>query len=479
MTETMIPDSPLLLVDDEASWLQSLAFTLEFAEGINHVLACRDSRQVMDILARQEVSLVLLDINMPHLTGDEILPRIVSEHPEVPVIMLSGLNQVETAVKCMKVGAFDYFVKTVEEERLIAGIRRALAHRELQRECRSLRTSLMEKGLKHPAAFAGIVTRSAKMQNIFRYIEAVAQSSEPIMVTGESGAGKELIARAIHDVSRPGRPWMAVNVAGLDDHVFSDTLFGHVRGAFTGADRPRGGMIEKAASGTLFLDEIGDLSPTSQVKLLRLLQEGEYFPVGSDTPRRLHARVVVATNVDLGARQESGGFRKDLYYRLCAHHIHLPALRERAEDIPLLLDHMLEVAAGALGKKKPTPPPELEVLLSTYHFPGNIRELRGMAFDAASRHGGGKISMEAFKAAMGLNREEPQPRDPGAFPLPDGEIAFGERLPTLSESAGILLEEALRRARGNQSIAAGLLGISQQALSKRLKKSSPPGPGNR
>jgi DNA-binding NtrC family response regulator len=225
-------------------------------------------------------------------------------------------------------------------------------------------------------------------------------------------------------------------------------------------------MIEATGDGTLFLDEIGDLSLASQVKLLRLLQEGEYFPLGADQPRQSRARIVVATHQDLAARQAVGSFRKDLYFRLRTHHLHLPALRERKDDIPLLLDHFLEAAAGELGKKKPTPPPELSLLLSVYSFPGNVRELRAMVFDAVSSHQGRVLSMESFRRAIG----EPPPTAAMADqPAGANPFAAVADLPTLSGAVDLLVEEALRRARGNQTIASRLLGISQPALSKRLK----------
>ena len=274
-----------------------------------------------------------------------------------------------------------------------------------------------------------------------------------------------MIARAIHTLSRRTGSLVAVNVAGLDETVFTDTLFGHTRGAFTGAAEARSGMVEQAADGTLFLDEIGDLQSSSQVKLLRLLQEGEYYPLGSDRPRWMRARVVVATNQDLTEKQATGAFRKDLYYRLRSHHVHLPALRDRKEDIPLLLDHFLETAALEFGKKKPTPPKELALLLANYGFPGNVRELRSMVYDAVGSHQGKLLSMDAFKRAI---REH----DVIKSPLQAGNgnpYLHLDRLPTLGEAHQLLVQEAMRRSEGNQSMAARMLGITQSALCKRLK----------
>jgi DNA-binding NtrC family response regulator len=471
MKETLCPVLPVLLVDDESSWLRSLAITLERSGGINHVISCQNSREVMGILSRQEVSLIILDLTMPYFSGEELLSMISQEYPDIPVIILTGRNQVDTAVKCMKLGAFDYFVKTMEKECIIAGVHRAIRMLELQKENLKLKNRFLQDELDHPEAFSEIVTKNRKLQSIFRYIEVVANSTQPVLITGESGVGKELIARAVHMISRPDSPWVAVNVAGLDDNVFSDTLFGHTRGAFTGADQARSGMIDQAKRGTLFLDEIGDLSPASQIKLLRLLQENEYYPVGSDKPKRMDARILVATNQDLMAKQTSGAFRNDLYYRLRTHHVHLPPLREHLEDIPLLVEHFIEEAARELGKKKPTPPQELPVLLSTYHFPGNVRELRAMVFDAVSTHQSKKLSMDNFKRAMGrlgnsedISAEEKISENPGSL------LTFSERLPTIEQAANLLVAEAMKRSKGNQTIAADLLGISRPALSKRLKK---------
>jgi DNA-binding NtrC family response regulator len=308
------------------------------------------------------------------------------------------------------------------------------------------------------------------MRSIFQYVEAIARTAMPVLITGETGVGKELIARALHELSGRAGEFVPLNVAGVDDALFSDTLFGHRRGAFTGADQDRRGLIEQAAAGTMFLDEIGDLGLESQVKLLRLLQEGKYYPIGSDVSKLSDARIIVATNRDIASMQHKDEFRKDLYYRLQTHYIHIPPLRERKEDIPLLVDHFLAKSSGQLGKKKPTPPRQLPTLLGTYHFPGNVRELESMVFDAVSRHQSGVLSMESFRAKVGhdqANRPEIQQAPPVEA---DKQIQFPEQLPTLKEAEQMLIDQALERADGNQTIAARLLGISRRALSNRLSR---------
>ena len=467
MNASLYPYFGVLLVDDEPAWLRSLRLTLERSAGITNIITCQDSRTVMELLEQHEIGLVLLDLTMPHLSGDQLIGMIAERHPEIAVIVISGMNQIESAVNCIKQGAFDYFVKTVEEDRLVSGVLRAIRMLELQRQNREMSSRMLSGELKHPAAFASIVTADRAMHAIFSYIEAVAQSSEPLLILGESGVGKELIAKAAHTLSRCSGQLVAVNVAGLDDVVFADTLFGHMRGAFTGADQPRRGMIEEAADGTLFLDEIGDLSIASQVKLLRLLQEGEYFPLGSDRPKRLKARVIVATHQNLSLKQEQGSFRRDLYYRLCTHMVHVPPLRERKGDLAPLLDHFLEEAARALGKKKPTPPRELLQLLATYSFPGNIRELKALIYNAVSVHRDRVLSMDTFLKTV--IRPETKLNLPEVAGEEKNLFAALERLPTFGEAAELLVEEAMSRANGNQTIAARLLGISQPALSKRLK----------
>jgi len=464
MTLSKHPEFSILMVDDEPAWLRSLGMTLEGPGGFSNLLTCSDAREVMGLFETHDIGLVLLDLTMPHIAGEELLRRIGEEHPGVQVIIISGMNQLETAVGCMRQGAFDYFVKTTDEDRLLDGVRRAVRMVELQRENHAIRRRLFGRRLERPEAFAPLVTRDPAMLAVFGYLESVAASRQPLLILGESGVGKELIARAAHQLGGDDGPLVSVNVAGLDDNVFSDTLFGHRRGAFTGAERERPGMIEKAAGGTLFLDEIGDLSPASQVKLLRLLQEGEYYPLGSDSPSQLKARIICATHHDLQAMVAERSFRKDLYYRLHAHQVRIPPLRDRKDDLPLLLDHFLEKAAAELGKKVPTPPPELAPLLRTYSFPGNIRELQAMVHDAVSQHQGGVLSCEVFLQRIGDARQGPEPV---ARQNPFDSL---DELPTLAEAGELLVDAALARAGNNQTLAARLLGISQPALSKRLKQ---------
>ncbi len=454
----------VLLIDDEAAWLNGLSIALERSAGITDIRKCNDSRKALDLLRQKPVDLVLLDITMPHLTGDELLPLILAEYPDLPVIVLTGINQIELSVRCMKLGAFDFFVKSIEQDQLLAGIMRAFRMLSLQRENRHLNDSFQRQRLKNPEIFSEIVSSDPQMISICRYLEAVAPGPHPVLISGESGTGKELVARAVHQLSRPQAPWVAINVAGLDDNVFSDSLFGHLRGAFTGADRPRPGMVESAAGGTLFLDEIGDLSHSSQVKLLRLLQEGEYLPLGADKPRKADIRIVVATNCNLETAMNEGRFRRDLFYRLAAHRVDLPPLRERRGDIPLLLDYLLTAEAEKLGCKVPAYPRELPVLLGTYSFPGNIRELGAMVSDALGTHESGTLSMRAFRAVINNNEVAISTEESRA------KLSFGDQLPTLQESGELLVAEAMERACGNQTSAAAMLGISRPALSKRLKK---------
>lgn len=471
MHSVEFPSLPLLMVDDEQHLLVSFDTVLR-TSGINNIILCQDSGEVMSVLSRQQVSVMLLDLLMPGLSGEEVLSMVVRDFPDIPIIVVTGVDEVETAVKCIKSGAFDYLVKPVEEGRLVTSVKRAVDFRELQRENISLKTRILSNKLEQPEAFTNIITGNERMYSVFRYAEAIADSPMPLLITGETGVGKELLVEAIHSMSTCKGDLVRVNVGGLDDNMFTDTLFGHRKGAFTGAHQARRGLVERASGGTLFLDEIGNLSPPSQIKLLRLLQDREYYAIGADDPEFTNARIIVATNLEPEKLHQSDTFRKDLYYRLQTHHLHVPPLRERLDDVRILVDHFLEEASQALGRKRPTVPEELVTLLCTYHFPGNIRELQSMVYDAVSKHTSRMLSMDTFKtyiSARNLSNESVSEKFE-----PKTSSCFSEfrNLPTLKGAEESLISEAIKRCKGKQSIAARLLGISRQALNRRLKTKS-------
>lgn len=464
MSAGKYPGGPILLVDDEEQLLRSFDNMLR-EHGINNTLRCTDSRDVESILRNNEPEAIVLDLTMPHISGEELLPVIMRICPQVPVIIATGANQVEIAVQCMKMGVLDYLVKPVSESHLIASVRKALEVRELRRENRKLARSLLAQDVENPEAFSDIITSDAAMISVFKYIGAIAESIQCVLITGETGTGKELIARSIHTLSGRTGAFVPVNVSGLDDTMFSDTLFGHVKGAYTGAGDDRPGLVEHADDGTLFLDEIGDMSIASQVKILRLMQEHEYLPLGADDVKSASARVVVATNKEVDELLRDEKFRSDLYYRIQTHHIHLPPLRERRGDLPVLFDHFLEKSASALGKERPEYSDELLHALDSYDFPGNIREMESMVHDAVSRHVSGHLALDVFLAHMGGGRVN---RPPVSTDSSGDLLLFRGRVPTLAEATDELISEALKRSSGNQTAAAKMLGISRQTLNKRL-----------
>ncbi len=475
------PCHPILIIDDLKTTVAVLTGMLSKA-GFNHVVGCTDSRTAMDCFYRHDVETVLLDLKMPHIDGESLLLKIKDQFPDIPVIVVTGKTKVEVAVNCMKSGAFDYISKPIDKGRLISAVKRALEIRELKRENDALKKHFMSETLDHPEAFSHIITKNRKMLSIFQYVESIAKTRHPVLITGETGVGKELIAKAIHALSGLTGEMVPVNLAGLDDIVFSDTIFGHAKGAYTGAQHDRGGLIEKAAGGTLFLDEIGEIGKEAQVKLLRLIQEGEYYALGSDTLKQSTARIITATNKDPWTLEEDGAFRKDLIFRLQTHHIHIPKLSRRKGDIPLLIRHFVDLEAENQGIDAPDLSNELFSLLKNYPFQGNVRELQCMVYDAMSCHtrgklSFGKLSLDVFKNYMNRRQGQPekiptdihQGKDNEAYDQ-DSVYAGVQELPTLKEASRQLIKEAVKRTGGNQSAAAKLLGITQPALNYRLKK---------
>ena len=459
---------PVLIVDDEPDILESFRLTL-LTGGVSSVTTCEDGLAVMDILDRQkDISIILLDLMMPKINGQDLLEQIISTHHDIQIIITTAIDDLQTAVNCMRSGAFDYLVKPVEKHRLLSSLFRAMDIVQLGRENLALKQSFLKDALEQPDVFEPIVGRSNVIMKLFKYIEAISKSTEPVLITGETGTGKELFAQAIHNSSCQEGAFVAVNVAGLDDQTFSDTLFGHRRGAFTGAESQRDGLIKTADRGTLFLDEIGDLSQISQVKLLRLLQEHEYYPLGSDLPKKSSARILVATHCDLNKAVQDGTFRKDLFYRLQTHQICIPALRDRKEDLALLVEEFLHRAADKLNINKPSYGEDLLTVLKNYDFPGNVRELETMLFDCASRTQTGRIS--AHTLLDRLHQHEHIHDVDDSTVMEEGIYDHFATLPTLKDATQQLITTALKRANGNQSLAARFLGLSQPALSRRLNR---------
>lgn len=463
----------ILCLDDDAAVLARLGRTLKF-EGYAELGLFERPDELWAALEGEPALAVILDLAMPEADGYEILGELRARYPELPVIVATALDDTESAVRCMRAGAFDFVPKTAETARLIASLEHAAQINSLRRYGAALRESMLAPERALPACFAPIVTRDPRMVALFRYIEAIASSDKAILVGGESGTGKELFAAAIHGASGRAGRLVTVNIAGLDDTMFSDTLFGHKKGAFTGADADRPGLIEQAAGGTLFLDEIGDLSQQSQVKLLRLIEQRLYYPLGADLTRSSDALIVAATNRDLGQAAAQGSFRRDLYYRLSTHCVAIPPLRERYGDLPLLVAHFASKAAEKFKKSPPAVPNELYDLLRTYDFPGNVRELESLVYDAVGRSASRVLPLASFKERI----LPVAPRDKAAAKASregsDGGSGLDELLAAMPVLPGLkamneaLVQEAMRRSGGNQGIAAGLLGLSRTALNRRL-----------
>jgi len=367
----------ILVVDDEEIVLRSCLRILSGDEF--QVETVQDGRQALQKVEENLYDVMILDIMMPNVDGLEVLRRVKETHPNVDVVMVTGLAQIDTAVKAMKLGAFDYIAKPFEPDELKLVVQRALERRRLLQENLNLKTEVSSK-----YRFENIIGLSPQMQAVYRLIAQCAPTSSTILITGESGTGKELIARAIHYNSlRKDKPFVPVDCNSLSENLLESELFGHVKGSFTGAIANKKGMFEVANSGTLFLDEIGNFSMATQAKLLRVLQEREYKPVGDTRTLTANFRLITATNKDLKVMVAAGTFRDDLYYRINIFPIHAPALRDRKEDIPALAYHFLKVFSTELGKKITDISEGGLSTLVNYGWPGNVRELENVMHRAA------------------------------------------------------------------------------------------------
>lgn len=462
---------PIMLVDDEPEALSLMKSFLQH-EGFSNVITLDNSPAALEKFKSEEIGLVVIDLRMPMLNGRDLLGIFSELKPYVPVIVVTAESHIDTAIDCMKTGAVDYLTKPISINRFIAGVKRALELRSLNENILLLENESNDTVNFKVPHIPEIITRNKEMLTLLRYVDIVAKSRQPVLISGETGVGKELVARAVHTLSGLKGGFVCINIAGLDDQMFSDTLFGHRRGAFTGALNDRAGLIMKATDGTIFLDEIGDLNILSQVKLLRLLQENEYYPLGSDNPLQSNARLVVATNHNLWQRMNEGKFRKDLYYRLCTHQVSIPPLRKRPDDIPLLLDHFINETTKALGKGNLSYRKDLIDFLVTYEFPGNIRELQAIVHDFVSRTETSILSTALLKSIIAREQESARSFmvQEKTDDCQDKNCINFSSFPTLKNAEDFLIDRALELANNNQGAAASMLGLTRQALNNRLRR---------
>lgn len=473
----------ILVVDDEEPMRKSTLRMLKSA-GYSQLYEADRGEIAQELIEKEQIDLVFLDITMPGQGGEATLDWSSQNHPDVPVVMITGRLEGDIMLRCLKMGAYDYITKPFEPIRISTTAEKALLQRRSNQDLENLQDGLFRTSPGNKGPFQEILTGSENMTRLFAYAESSARSDRDMLITGETGTGKDLFARAVHQISGRNGQYVPVNAAGLDDQLFADTLFGHLEGAFTGANSKRAGLIEKAEGGTLFLDEIGDLSIPSQVKLLRVLQEREFMPLGSDKTVKTTARVVAATSVDLHAKMEEGTFRKDLYFRLKAHHLHIPPLRARKGDIKLLFNSFLDRFLEESGKSLDEPiSPHSLLLIESYPFPGNIRELEAMVYDLVYKMESNTISLLDIKGALDLEKIKPtgisarikttqpnteQEQTPS---LPEkNSFFFPDPLPTVDELTDALILEALDRAGGNKTQAAAVIGMSRKGLLNRLNR---------
>ena len=442
----------ILVADDERPQRDILQMILE-AEGYE-TSTVGNGRQALQAARAQSFDVVLTDLKMPDLNGIELLSELQREQPGLCVILMTAHGTIDSAVDAMRKGAFDYLTKPVEKDELLLVLRRAMERSQLVHENKRLKEELRTRfGLE------SIVGSHGSMQDVFRIVHKVAASTSTVLIYGESGTGKELIARALHlESDRRTKPFYAVNVAALPESILEAELFGHEKGAFTGAESRKIGLFEQASGSTLFLDEVGDLKRDLQVKLLRTLQEREIMRVGGTERIKVDVRIVAATNQDLERDVREGRFREDLFYRLNVIPIALPSLHERRTDIPLLVEHFL-AKYGASGRR--TVSQEALAMLVAYDWPGNVRELESV-IERALLLGEGDVIVPADLPASVRARLETGGAMPGVE-IPDEGID----LDALEES---LLLKALEKAGGNVSRAARLLGLSRRTMQYRMAK---------
>jgi two-component system response regulator AtoC len=448
----------ILVVDDEEKMRRLLELALT---SLGHeVVQAGDGEEALARCSESAFDLVLTDLRMPRLDGLGLLRRLRERGENLPVVVLTAHGSIETAVEAMKLGAVDYILRPFEMSTVELAVARALAMDQVQRENRFLRDE-MERG------WGEFIGQGPAMQTLYQLIRQVAPARSSVFVVGETGTGKELVARAIHQESGRAGLFVAINCAAIPADLLESELFGHRKGAFTGAERDRMGRFEVASGGTLFLDEITEMPLALQSKLLRVLQESSIERLGSHTPVQVDLRVVAATNRDPQQAVGAGQLRQDLYYRLNVVRVEAPPLRKRREDIPLLAEHFLEKYSRELGRRPPRLPPETLARLNAYAWPGNVRELENIMERAAVLARGDSITPDQLPREVSA---DPAPAAAAAAAVeagPGDNLIMQPRVEALEKS---LIQEALRRTGDNKSAAARLLDISERSLWYKLKK---------
>lgn len=454
MVEEKVKRPQILIVDDDKNICKMIEASLrkERKYDINTAL---NGEACLKMIQEQIPDLVLMDIQMPGIDGIETLKRIKEEDQRIPVVMMTAHGTIERAVNSMKLGAYDFLTKPFARDRLLVTINNALLNSSLRREVDELRSELKSK-----YAFENIVGQSGAMQDVFKAVSKVIDSNVTVLITGESGTGKELIARAIHfhSKARANKPFVAVNCSALPESLLESELFGHEKGSFTGAAGRRIGKFEQADGGTIFLDEIGLMTPATQSKVLRVLQEREFERVGGNELIKVNVRVISATNKDLEEEMKQGSFREDLYYRISVFPIKLPALRERVEDIPLLSAHFLKKYGHQEGKDLDGVSTDSLDLLMAYSWPGNVRELENAIERAVVLASGNEISAKDLPAAV---------RSLGEKRIYEADNTLASWIEKLEEDA---LRQALLECEGNISKTAKRLGIGRATIYRKAKK---------
>ena len=438
----------ILVIDDEKNIREGLSMALE-DEGYE-VITAEDGKKGLEKALYDSVDLIITDLRMPLVSGEEILKKVVTEQPSIPVIVLTGHGTVELAVEAMRIGAYDFLTKPLDLDRLFRLVKRALENRALV-----LQKKELEERLEKSTSIENIIGNSSAIRKVFDEIKKVAPTKATVLITGESGVGKELVANAIHNFSqRRNKPFIKVHCAALAESLLESELFGHEKGAFTGAIERKRGRFELSNKGSIFLDEIGEINQNIQVKLLRVLQEKQIERVGSSEPIDIDTRVIAATNKDLEKEMKEGRFREDLYYRLNVVHIFIPPLRERREDIPLLVDHFVKEFEAENGKVISSIEPKARNAIYNYDWPGNIRQLRNCIESAVVMTSDNILHFEDLPFKEKGESE--------VIKIPIGS--------TMENAEKEIIIKTLNHENNNKKRASDILGIGRKTLYRKLKE---------